>query len=285
MLIGSEVDSLDAVGAGPPLGVLEDATWPTVTSAWTRGGVSCSTQMVWSRGAPSVDRGAGASTDCSKASGTPAQPNAPDLGILADSLIDSAVTANGGPLDDDLALLSGRAAVVSVSATRAGRSSRTGFRRLGLRQRLAVAFVAVGVVATVATTVLVWAYVRLSDARHDVVDQIDPARLQVQLLLEAYLNQETGVRGFVLTGDRTFLTPYTGGLSQAPVLGKRSVPCWCTAGPPRDYWLTWTSRPGPGRMSSPFPPSPTPRSFPLMPVECGQDLFNRLRASFANLDA
>ena len=46
---------------------------------------------------------------------------------------------------------------MSVSATRAGRSSRTRFRRLGLRQRLAVAFVAVGVVATVATTVSVWA--------------------------------------------------------------------------------------------------------------------------------
>jgi hypothetical protein len=28
-----------------------------------------------------------------------------DLGVLADYLIESAVTANGGPLDDDLALL------------------------------------------------------------------------------------------------------------------------------------------------------------------------------------
>ncbi len=76
-------------------------------------------------------------------------------------------------------------------------------------------FAFVGVVAIVATTVSVWAYVRLSDARHDVVDEIDPARLQVQLLLDAYLNQETGVRGFVLSDQPSFLAPYTDGLSQA----------------------------------------------------------------------
>ena len=91
---------------------------------------------------------------------------------------------------------------------------RIGLRRLGLRQRLALAFALIGVVAIIATTVSVWAYVRLSDARHDVVDQIDPARLQVQLLLDAYLNQETGVRGFVLGGP-SFLAPYNDGLTQA----------------------------------------------------------------------
>ena len=93
--------------------------------------------------------------------------------------------------------------------------SRPGRRRLGLRQGLAWVFVAVGLITAAATATSVWAFTRLSDARHDVVDQIDPARLQVQLLLDADVNQETGVRGYVLTRQMDFLQPYTQGLGDA----------------------------------------------------------------------
>jgi signal transduction histidine kinase len=49
---------------------------------------------------------------------------------------------------------------------------------------------------------------RLSDVRVLVIDQIGPARRHVQELSNALVNQETGVRGFALTGQATFLEPY-----------------------------------------------------------------------------
>src|SRR6185295_16671069 len=52
---------------------------------------------------------------------------------------------------------------------------------------------------------------QLGDARALVVDQIDPELLQAQNLTAALLNQETGVRGYQLTREGSFLTPYTDG--------------------------------------------------------------------------
>ncbi|MBG0815551.1 CHASE3 domain-containing protein [Planomonospora sp. ID82291] len=43
------------------------------------------------------------------------------------------------------------------------------------------------------------------------VDQISPARVESERLQTALLDQETGVRGFVLTGREEFLEPYTAG--------------------------------------------------------------------------
>jgi len=49
---------------------------------------------------------------------------------------------------------------------------------------------------------------RLSDRRHVVLDQIEPA-LQAALRLEnGLINQETGIRGFLLTGEPEFLQPF-----------------------------------------------------------------------------
>src|ERR1700721_933340 len=55
------------------------------------------------------------------------------------------------------------------------------------------------------------AVVRQRDARNQVVDVIDPAALQAQLLDNALVNQETGVRGYALSAQQSFLTPYTTG--------------------------------------------------------------------------
>jgi len=53
---------------------------------------------------------------------------------------------------------------------------------------------------------------RLSERRHVVLDQLEPA-LQAGLRLEnALINEETGVRGYVLTGETAFLAPYEAGL-------------------------------------------------------------------------
>jgi signal transduction histidine kinase len=56
------------------------------------------------------------------------------------------------------------------------------------------------------------AIVRLSDARNAVVDDIGPTQVAAQQLLASLVDQETGLRGYALTGDRAFLEPYTRGV-------------------------------------------------------------------------
>jgi signal transduction histidine kinase len=54
----------------------------------------------------------------------------------------------------------------------------------------------------------------LSGARGRVVHTIDPAAYHASQLEVALLNQETGVRGYALSGQRPFLSPYYLGLGQ-----------------------------------------------------------------------
>jgi signal transduction histidine kinase len=56
--------------------------------------------------------------------------------------------------------------------------------------------------------------IALLDLRHDrarVLNTFDPAVLQAQQLDIAMLNQETGVRGYALSANQSFLAPYTDG--------------------------------------------------------------------------
>jgi signal transduction histidine kinase len=77
---------------------------------------------------------------------------------------------------------------------------------------LAVLILLLFSVASVVTGAL--ALVSLTGARNRVVGVIDPAALQAQLLDNALVNQETGVRGYALSAQRDFLTPYTDGVAQ-----------------------------------------------------------------------
>ncbi len=52
---------------------------------------------------------------------------------------------------------------------------------------------------------------RISDRTTELVDRIQPARSASFQLQNALLDQETGIRGFALTGDDTFLEPYEAG--------------------------------------------------------------------------
>ena len=74
----------------------------------------------------------------------------------------------------------------------------------------------------------------LHDNRERVVGTIDPARLQVQRLDTALVDQETGVRGYALSGQKDFLAPYNEGVTRR---GTRSGPCRPSSGscrrPPR----------------------------------------------------
>ncbi|MGW4626594.1 sensor histidine kinase [Streptomyces rubiginosohelvolus] len=52
---------------------------------------------------------------------------------------------------------------------------------------------------------------RMSERTDELVDRIQPARSVSFQLQNSLLDQETGVRGFALTGDRSFLEPYDAG--------------------------------------------------------------------------
>ena len=62
-----------------------------------------------------------------------------------------------------------------------------------------------------AVTVGALALTHQHDQRQRVETVIDPAELAAQELYTALLNQETGVRGYALSGQASFLLPYTQG--------------------------------------------------------------------------
>jgi signal transduction histidine kinase len=58
------------------------------------------------------------------------------------------------------------------------------------------------------------ALLSLHNSRERVVSTIDPAQLQVQRLDTALVDQETGVRGYALSGQKDFLKPYNDGVTE-----------------------------------------------------------------------
>jgi signal transduction histidine kinase len=84
----------------------------------------------------------------------------------------------------------------------------------GLRGRLARLFAVVGVVTALLTVLVVGAFVQLQRATVDRVDVFGPALLSTETLYGAYSDQETGLRGFLLSeGREDFLEPYDRGRS------------------------------------------------------------------------
>lgn len=83
--------------------------------------------------------------------------------------------------------------------------------RLTVSQWFALAAAALALVLALVTTLGVIAIVRLSDARTVVLDRNGPAVLAQLELSAALVDEETGVRGYVLTGNPRFLTPYRTG--------------------------------------------------------------------------
>ncbi len=81
-----------------------------------------------------------------------------------------------------------------------------------LRGRLRAVFLVAVVLLAVALGISAFSFAQLLDGRTTLFDQIDPARLASEQLLVALLNQETGVRGYVLTGQASFLQPFAQGL-------------------------------------------------------------------------
>jgi signal transduction histidine kinase len=80
-----------------------------------------------------------------------------------------------------------------------------------LRGRLVKAFLGLALVTLIGVAAGVAVSVRLYDAQDRVVDKLFRAFSATADLNRALLDQETGVRGFVLTGDEEFLEPYQQG--------------------------------------------------------------------------
>jgi signal transduction histidine kinase len=83
-----------------------------------------------------------------------------------------------------------------------------------LRRTFLVGFVIVTLFSVAAIVIGGVSLANLASARDRVVNKIDPAAFRTSQLGIAYLNQETGVRGYALRARPTFLAPYADGLAQ-----------------------------------------------------------------------
>ena len=93
--------------------------------------------------------------------------------------------------------------------------------RLRVGQWFAISGAALAVLFVACLALGIVAIVNLDEARSRVVDRIDPARVAALEMHAALLNQETGVRGYALTGDRSFLVPYDNGVRQEREAARR----------------------------------------------------------------
>src|SRR5215467_14783198 len=82
---------------------------------------------------------------------------------------------------------------------------------------IGVGVVIAGLFSVLAIVIGGAALTSLNDARSQVVDTLDPAAYHASQLEVALLNQETGVRGYTLSGNPAFLTPYEVGMKQQHV--------------------------------------------------------------------
>ena len=118
--------------------------------------------------------------------------------------------AQGGPG------ASGRPGGPSRAASALARSRRSiGVARWSLRRRLGYAFAIAGALLVAGCVLGAVALNGMISAVNVQVNRLDPALRHTDGLLASLLDQETGVRGYLLTGQRSFLQPYQLGVRQA----------------------------------------------------------------------
>jgi serine phosphatase RsbU (regulator of sigma subunit)/CHASE3 domain sensor protein len=88
-------------------------------------------------------------------------------------------------------------------------------RRLSLRARVATVLAGLTAVLLVVGLVTTLAVQRTRELDRDLRSRLQPASDAVQSLESAYLDQETGVRGYLLGHDASFLVPYDDGTAAA----------------------------------------------------------------------
>jgi len=90
-----------------------------------------------------------------------------------------------------------------------------------LRARLNILIVVLTVAIVAITAFSTAAFLNLSDARHRLLNQIDPASLSADQLLLAYVDEETGIRGYILGRNFAYLSPAISGLKEQTSATKR----------------------------------------------------------------
>jgi signal transduction histidine kinase len=88
-------------------------------------------------------------------------------------------------------------------------------RRLRASEWFALTVGGMVIVAVLGMVLSLAALHRLSVARGQLADRLDPAAIAAEQLKGALVDQETGVRGFALAGDPSFLDPYRRGGADA----------------------------------------------------------------------
>ncbi|MFC4560347.1 ATP-binding protein [Nocardiopsis mangrovi] len=84
-------------------------------------------------------------------------------------------------------------------------------KRWSLRRRVTVLLTSVAVILVTSVSTITFAAFNARDSLARQVDQLTPAQNAVQQTLAAYLNQDNGIRGYALTSDFEFLSPYEQG--------------------------------------------------------------------------
>ena len=83
--------------------------------------------------------------------------------------------------------------------------------RQRLRDRVGLVFASTGLVLMVVVGLALFNMGRLTTAVRRQVDRLDPAAVSARDLSRSLLDQQAAMRGFVLTGNETFLQPYVDG--------------------------------------------------------------------------
>jgi signal transduction histidine kinase len=83
--------------------------------------------------------------------------------------------------------------------------------RMTLRQRLVTLLTISGAFLFIVALTIFSSLQTLSDRRTTVIDKLDPAVLASRDLRTAMIDQEDGIRGYILTQDTSFLAPYNRG--------------------------------------------------------------------------
>jgi signal transduction histidine kinase len=83
-----------------------------------------------------------------------------------------------------------------------------------LRARLNILIVVLTVAIIAITAFSTAAFLHLSDARHRLLNQIDPASLSADQVLLAYVDEETGIRGYILGRNFAYLSPAISGFKE-----------------------------------------------------------------------
>ncbi len=163
-------------------------------------------------------------------------------------------------------------------------------RRWPLSRIVGVAVLALLLFSVAAVVAGGLALLTLRHNRERVVVTLDPAALAVQQLDIAMLNQETGVRGYALSGQQAFLAPYTQGHAEemSAVATLRRLQGQLPPGSQAEltsvtnqahYWRTYYAQPAIAQVTRSGKPVISPG------ITAGKADFDALRARIAVLEA